>query len=281
MLSLRRRRACVRPGLVRRIVLVAFLAVCGIPVQGQDTGPWRGRQCAVALTYDDALRIDLDTVVPLLDSLGFRGTFYVPGSFPGFTSRLSDWNAIAKEGHELGNHTLFHPCDGSVAGRDWVLPEYNLKAYSVRRMIDEVKAANTLLEAVDGKVRRTLAYPCGDTKARDSSYVEAIRPLCVAARGVVGRMETLDHVDLYDIGAYMINGETGDQLIHLVKEGIRQHALVVFLFHGVGGGHSINVSAAAHRELLRFLKDHEREIWVAPLIDIADYVAQHREAPKQ
>jgi hypothetical protein len=46
----------------------------------------------------------------------------------------------------------------------------------------------------------------------------------------------------------------------------------VFLFHGVGGEHSINVSQDAHRQLVQFLKQHENEIWVAPMIDVCLYL---------
>jgi hypothetical protein len=35
------------------------------------------------------------------------------------------------------------------------------------------------------------------------------------------------------------------------------------MFHGVGGDY-LTVSSQAHRGLLRYLKVHEAEIWVAP-----------------
>jgi hypothetical protein len=43
---------------------------------------WNHKQCAVVLTYDDAIDQDLDNVVPALDSLGLKGTLSdrpVPG----------------------------------------------------------------------------------------------------------------------------------------------------------------------------------------------------------
>jgi len=46
------------------------------------------------------------------------------------------------------------------------------------------------------------------------------------------------------------------------------------LFHGVGGEHAINVGLKEHRELVRFLKDHEKEIWVAPFIDVTEYITK-------
>jgi hypothetical protein len=75
----------------------------------------------------------------------------------------------------------------------------------------------------------------------------------------------------------MIAGQSGDELIDLVKKAIADEALVVFLFHGVGGEHNLDVSLAAHRQLLNFLKQNEGNIWVAPLVEIAEYVKEFRQ----
>ncbi len=248
------------------------MAFAGPALQAQEKGPWHGKRCAVALTYDDALNVHLNYVVPLLDSLGFKGTFYLSGFFPGLRGRLADWIAVGKEGHELGNHTLFHPCEGEAPGREWVPRDYELNKYTVRRMVDEITMANTLLQAMDGKMIRTFAYPCGDTKAGDSSYVDQIKAMFPGARGVQGKMQKINEIDLYGIGAYMINGQSGEELIRLVQEAMAKRALLVFLFHGVGGEHSLNVSLDAHRRLLQFLKQNEKDIWVAPMIDICEYI---------
>ena len=255
------------------LLLIFLLFALG---NAQDKAPWNGRKCAVVLTYDDALNVHLDNVVPILDSLGFKGTFYLSGSFPGFRDRVKDWISVGKKGHELGNHTLFHPCEGKAPGREWVQSDYDLNIYTLKRISDEIKMANTLLESMDGKKTRTFAYPCGDT-----SYVDKIRNDFIAARGVRGKMERINELDLYNVGSYMINGESGEDLVGLVKKAMDNNALVVFLFHGVGGEHNLNVSLNAHRTLLRFLQQNEKEIWVAPLIDIAEYVRANAGAAKQ
>ncbi len=257
-------------------IVLLLLLILSLSAQAQDKVPWKGRRCAVALTYDDALNTHLDHVIPLLDTMGFKGTFYLSGYFPGFKERVKDWIAAARNGHELGNHTLFHPCEGKAPGREWVSPEYDLNVYSVRRIADEIRMANVLLEAIDGWKTRTFAYPCGDTKAGDSSYVEVVRGLFAGARGVEGKLQMIEAVDLYGIGAYMINGQSGEELIRLVREAERRGALCVFLFHGVGGDHSLNVSLDAHRMLLQYLKEHEQGIWVAPMRDICAYIKAKR-----
>ncbi|MCX7798003.1 MAG: polysaccharide deacetylase family protein [Melioribacter sp.] len=237
---------------------------------------WNNKKCAVVLTYDDALNTHLDNVIPLLDSLGFKATFYISGFFPGFKDRLNDWKKAAKNGHELGNHTLFHPCIGNLQGREWVKSDYDLSKYSLQRITDEILMNNVLLEAVDGQKVRTFAYPCGDMIAGDSSYVNIVKQNFPAARGVKSTNEKIDKVDLYNIGCYVVNGQNSIDLIELVKDAIRNSTLLVFLFHGVGGEHSINVSLQSHRELLKFLKENEKDIWVATLKDITKFIKEYQ-----
>jgi len=263
-----------------RILLAILIAVAWTiggrvtpaTINAQENDSWNHKKCAVSLTYDDGLNVHLDNVIPLLDSLGLKATFYISGSSPAFQSRLADWKAAAGKGHELGNHTLFHPCNGKVPGREWVNKDYDLSVYSVPRMLDEIRTANALLQAVDGKTIRTFAYPCGDMKAGDSSYVDRIKEEFVAARGVQGRIQKIEGLDLYDVGACPINGQSGDELIGMVKPALESHSLIVFLFHGVGGEHSLNVSLDAHNKLVHFLKQNEKEIWTAPLVEIAEHI---------
>ncbi|NML64646.1 polysaccharide deacetylase family protein [Hymenobacter sp. RP-2-7] len=239
------------------------------PAATAQTSAWNGRQCAVVLTYDDAIDADLDNALPALDSLGLRGTFYLIGSSPVVSKRLPEWRRAAQRGHELGNHALFHPCDGTLPGRGFVTPDNDLSKYTVSRAVAEVRANNTLLTAIDGKTARTFAYPCGDRQIGGVYFYEQLKNDFVAARGVTPGLQTAAQVKLDDIDCYMINGQSGDYLVNLVKQAQQSHTLLVFLFHGVGGGHSLNVSLGAHRQLLRYLKAHERDLYIAPMVEVA------------
>ena len=261
---------------MKRKALVLILSITTTLTYSQNQRLWHNKKCAVALTYDDALNVDLDNAIPVLDSLGIKASFYLSGYSGALTNRIDEWRAIAKNGHELGNHTLYHPCTGGP-GRGFVTADYDLSKYSIRRITDEMRMTNTLLRAIDGKTKRTFAYPCGDIKIGDSLYISSMKNEFVAARGVRSEMSKIGHVDLYNINCYAINGETGEQLIALVKKAMETNTLLVFLFHGVGGGHSLNVSLQAHRQLLQFLKQNQKDIWVAPMIDIAAYVKGYRQ----
>jgi peptidoglycan-N-acetylglucosamine deacetylase len=235
-------------------------------------GAWNSKKCAVVLTYDDALNVHLDKAIPLLDSLGLKGTFYLSAFFPGCKERISDWRAAAAAGHELGNHTMFHPCTGKNPGREWVSAERDLNNYTMARMLDEIRMTNVFLQAIDGNVRRSFAYPCGDTLVQGKSFAAQIRNDFVSARGVQARLTPMRPTNLFMIGSHMINGQTGAQMIQLVKEAMKVNSMLVFLFHGVGGEHGLNVSLKDHRELLKFLKENEKDIWVAPFIEVTEYL---------
>jgi len=257
--------------------------LCAITAYTQNTSPWHGKKCAVVLTYDDALNQHLDNAVPLLDSLKLKATFYVTAFFPSMQLRLAEWKKLAAKGYELGNHTLYHPCAGGK-GREWVSKDYDLNNYTVKRMVDEVRMTNVFLNALDGKKRRTFAFTCGDMKVGDSAFINGMKNDFVAARAVRNEMHKINEVDLYNVDCYMVNGETGEQLIEWVKKAAASNSLLVILFHGVGGGNSLDVSLAAHRQLLIYLKQHEKEIWITPMIDAADYIKdwqnRHTSQPK-
>jgi peptidoglycan-N-acetylglucosamine deacetylase len=242
--------------------------------QNSDVRAWNHKKCAICLTYDDGLNVHLDKVIPQLDSMNFKGTFYIPGNSECLKNRLDDWRNTAKKGHELGNHTLFHACNGGK-GREWVKPDYDLSKYTLQRIIDEVQLANTLLKAIDGKTKRTFAYTCGDARVENVYFMDKLKNDFISARGVKSEMLKISDVDLYNIGCYMINNQTGNELINLVRKSLETKTLLVFLFHGVGGEHNINVSLDAHRELLKFLKENEKDIWVAPFIEISEYIKDY------
>ena len=257
-------------------IVFSLLLMPAMACYSQSSEAWNHHQCAVVLTYDDAIDADLDRVIPSLDSLGLKGTFYIIGSSPALAKRLPEWRKAAARGHELGNHALFHPCDGSKPGRGFVQADFDLSKYTVNRAVDEIRMNNVLLNAIDGKTVRTFAYPCGDLKIGDTLFYERLKKDFAGARGVTPGMQTIDKVDLDNIECYGMNGDSGERMIGLVKAAMQTHTLLVFLFHGVGGGHNINVDAGAHSRLLHFLKDHEKEIWIAPMVDVAEHVRTYQ-----
>jgi len=251
------------------IILANFLFI--LSANSQSAKVWKGKKAAVVITYDDAIDQHLDNALPLLDSLGLKATFYITAYSSSIQLRLNEWKKLTPKGHELGNHTLFHPCNGGV-GREWVQPEYDLTKYSVQRMIDEIRMTNVFLQSLDGNKKRTFAFTCGDMKIGDSSFINALKNDFVAARAVNNQMHRINEIDLYKVDCYVVSGQSGEQLVEWVKKAVETESLLVILFHGVGGGNGLDVSLPAHRMFLQYLKKNEQEIWVAPMLEVAEYV---------
>jgi peptidoglycan/xylan/chitin deacetylase (PgdA/CDA1 family) len=113
----------------------------------------------ITLTFDDALDVHLDHVIPTLNRHGLRATFYIPLAACSIGRRAAEWQRAAETGHELGNHSIFHPAEGS---QPWVREANNLDLYTLDRMQMELEVANNILKALDGRDDRTFAYPCSN-----------------------------------------------------------------------------------------------------------------------
>ncbi|WP_163932871.1 polysaccharide deacetylase family protein [Paraferrimonas sp. SM1919] len=205
----------------------------------------------VSLNYDDSLLTHLTIVVPQLDRFNFKGTFYPTINKDLFLNRLDDWRAIATNGHELGNHTLYHSCRGSLPNRKWVKPEQDLDRRTIEHMVQEIKIANAMLRAVDGQTERTFTPPCFETQAKDGDYYPHIKSLFVGVK-----KRPLDpNKEVF----YTPVGQTGQQLIDMVTKHKGTGKIISFTFHGVGGDY-LEVSKEAHLELLKFL-DKNRQLY--------------------
>ena len=248
---------------------------------GEENDLWHGHKAAVVLTYDDAMAGQLDRVIPTLDSLNLKGSFYLTAAFPGFRDRVEDWRSAARRGHELGNHTVYHPCDASKPGRDWVAENNDLSKYTTAEILQEIDVTNSLLQALDGQTERTFAYTCGDTATGDGSFKDSLAVRFTAARGTEPGLDTPATADLYDLHTYVASNNTAEEMIAWVEEAKRQHALVTILFHGVGGGHNINVSNEAHRKLIEYLYRDQDEVWVTTLREMAEHLRAQRAVTKR
>ena len=250
------------------LTLQLLLTITG---HAQEQTPWNGKTAAVVITYDDAINEQLDNAVPVLDSLGLKATFYVTAFSPSVQSRLNDWKKLAVNGHELGNHTLYHPCNGGP-GREWVSKEHDLLNYTVNRMEEEVRMTNLFLQSLDGKTQRSFAFTCGDMKIGDSAFIDGLKKDFIAARAVRNEMHPIGKVDLYNVDCYVVNIHSAAEMKTWVDKAISTHSLLVILFHGVGGGNGLNVQLKDHREFLLYLRQHEKDLWVVPLTETAAFI---------
>ncbi len=236
----------------------------------------RSAQCAVSLTYDDALPVHRDEIAPQLAAKGLKGTFYL-NAVPDFTAAPEKWRPVAELGHELGNHTLFHPCRREPPERfGWLAPHYDLCDYTVQRWQDEVRVFNSLLSLVDGRTERTYAAPCGHTTVGREHQVSldvALLKHFPAGRGR-GTGRSVDPVtaNLAALDCFGGDGKTFAVLREAVEQAAAQGHWLIFICHGVGKGtHGSFIEPAEHTALADWLADQAGRIWTAPLLDVATW----------
>ena len=67
-----------------------------------------GNTMAISLTWDDARDSQVLVGTPILDKYEVKATFYVVPS--SVERELEGWKSAVLNGHEIGNHSLLHPC---------------------------------------------------------------------------------------------------------------------------------------------------------------------------
>ena len=154
----------------------------------------------------------------------------------------------------------------------WVKPEYDLRKYSLTRIQDELKMCNAYLKSIDGKDKRTFAFTCGHKKVMEGEFIQTLSNDFVAARAVRHQMHSFEEQILMDIDCFSMEGTSGEQMIELVKEAQKTGKLLVFLFHGVGGEHGLNVSKEAHSQLVHYLSDNQNDIYIDTMLNLAEHI---------
>jgi len=254
------------------LILIQPFVYDGLLAQADSnrTFVWpEGKKAAVCLTYDDGLDCHLDVAMPALEKYGLKGTFYATGFSSSLYTRMEEWRLWAAKGHELGNHTLFHPCDGNSF--DWVIPEYDLNRYTFAQLRNELRTANSLLKAIDGRDERSFAYTCTNYTINGVSFIDSIRGMFPSARGGGPVPSTMEGLDIYYVPSWGVSDPSGEELIAYVKEAEKMGTIAVFMFHSVGGGY-LNVSAEAHEQLLEYLDSRRENIWTDTFLNVMKYV---------
>ncbi|HEV2070178.1 MAG TPA: polysaccharide deacetylase family protein [Acidimicrobiales bacterium] len=245
-----------------------------VDVEDRPPTPFPDRaRVALSLTFDDARDSQLDVVMPIIEAHGLRATFYV---LPVPVSRRqAEWQALVQHGHEIGNHTVSHPCSGNFGfSRTNALEEYSLA-----RMEAEIDEASHRTERLLGVRPESFAYPCGQSfvgRGEDrASYVPLVARRFCAARGY-GSETSNDprRCDFAHLEAFTIDGRDAPELVALVDQVGSTGRWVIMAAHDVGEGGDQTVLADALETLCQ--RAAQPDVWVAPVAEVANYL---RDAP--
>ena len=167
---------------------------------GPNAGPaatcagLRAGGVAVSLTYDDSLQSQIDNAGPDLAKYGLSGTFLHRRR----AANPAPWAALHAQGHELGSHTMIHPCPRIDT---WVKPGMASEDYDLARMNANLDNSVALLRSLGQTGPLSFAYPCGVTTVGDAhdSFIPAVKQRFAAARRV-DSVVAKPSVDLYSPG---------------------------------------------------------------------------------
>ncbi|MCC2606400.1 polysaccharide deacetylase family protein [Planctobacterium marinum] len=245
---------------------------------GADQFKWPEQyKAAVSLGYDDALISQLNNAIPELNRLGIKASFYLSLNSPTLVSHLSQWRLAAQQGHELGNHSLFHQCRASKPDREWVSADNDLDKLPAKSYVQQIRVASNYLNAIDNNTRRTFTAPCADVKAAGEFYLDQIKTLFVGIKSKVVQ-QPIDNMlveNPYAVSFIAPYDVTGEALVALVKQAANKGTMIHFTFHGIGGDY-LSISNQAHNTLLRYLSEHKQTLWTDTFINIVTYMKKEQ-----
>jgi len=235
-----------------------------------------GKRIALSLSFDDARPSQLDCGLPILDEHGVKASFYV--SLEPFNQRLDDWRAAAENGHEIGNHTVSHPCSanyGSPIGGA-------LEDFTIERMDGEMRQANAQIEKAIGLVPRTFAYPCGQKYVGRGAGLQSYVPLAakhfLAARGFCDeRPNDARRCDLAQLCGMDADTDSFALLKTYLDYAYNSGGWLILAAHEVGPANYQTVEENTLAELCRFATDESNGVWIGTVAEIAGYLAAQRE----
>lgn len=246
--------------------------------QVQTSQSAKAVKAIICLTYDDGLDSHLSTVIPQLDSAGLKATFFL-NSIRGSSNvvgqvspAVSGWSRAASGGHELGNHTLFHPCPSKL-GFD---PAYSIENYTVEKIEKEIATHNAMLAMIDpARKTRSFAFPCNNFLIGETDYSKVIYDKGLVAIGRIGGDRTsiikdLRNVDLMHIPSWFVEEGTSLEALIAFAENVRKNGRMgVYQFHGVGG-EFFKISKETHRAFLAYLRQHSHAYLVTTFSEGVD-----------
>jgi len=232
---------------------------------------------ALSLTFDDGSSSQVTEGVPVLDSFGVKVTFYAQPE--NLLEELELWKKAATSGHEFGNHTIGHPCTGNFA---WVrYDDVVLESYDLDRMRTEVLQANDEIEELLGVRPVSFAYPCGQTYVgrgiNTKSYVPLIAELFQTGRRWLDETSNApDHFDPAQVMAMRMDGEDFNTIRRLIERTKRSETWLVLAGHSIGDSTRWGTDLGMLRELLAYVQEPDNGVWIAPVSEVASFIANEQ-----
>jgi hypothetical protein len=262
--------------LTRRALLAGATAW---PLSAAATSfPWpRGKRGALSFTFDDARASQIDVGLPFFSGIGLRATFYVsPASY---RRRIDGWRSVVGYGHEIGHHSLTHPC--SVNYR--FSRENALEDYTLEKMSADLDAATLDIQETFGVTPVSFAYPCGQSYVgrgtQRKSYVPLIAQKFLSGRGFMNESANDPaRCDLAYLMGMSSDGLNAISMLSLVEAAMTENNWLILAGHEVGKAGPQSTDTDALREVWRYAQNPANGIWTGTVAEISGYMAKQRGA---
>jgi peptidoglycan/xylan/chitin deacetylase (PgdA/CDA1 family) len=212
------------------------------------------RAAAITYTFDDGLRDQYTVAVPMLNEVGFKGTFFV---IPASTAETPEegekkvtlkraWGGIswpelkemAAQGHEIASHTWSHQ---------------GLTKLSAEEVDTQFSKGYEAIKTRIGKAPLTLAFPFNGSTPEIKT---AALKYHVAYRGYqrsMGARSTIESLNTW-----------ADNIVKEKQQGI-------IMAHGIATGYDALTDPEIFRAHLRYVKSRESEVWIDTFANISRY----------
>ena len=240
-------------------------------LKGREDFRWpAGKRAAISLTFDDARLSQIDQGLPILDEYGVKATFYV--SIRPFEERLDAWKTAVANGHEIGNHTLTHPCSGNFP----FIRNRALEDYTLDRMRRELEEASNIIESLVGVRPVSFAYPCGQKfvgRGRNvKSYVPLVAEEFLAGRGWLDEWANDPaFCDMAQLMAMELDGKDFEQVKQLIDRTLANGGWLIFCGHEIGKEGRHTTRSSTLKALCEYVRDPANGLW----LDTVEAVARH------
>jgi peptidoglycan-N-acetylglucosamine deacetylase len=257
-------------------IILLLSAIKNSFAQSNSKFSWpQGKEAAISLSFDDGRYSQVEGGIAFLDSLNTKATFYVVPS--AVEERLDGWKKAVISKHEIGNHSLYHPCSGNFI---WS-KKHALENYTMDSMRAELAKANDLIQKLLGVKPRVFAYPCGQKFVgrgiNTKSYVPLIAEMFLSGRGYME--ETANDpvfTDFAQITGIDMDGKDFEQILPIIETARKNGQWVVLAGHEMGENGSQTTRLSMLRKLIAYAQDPANKLWIAPVGTIASYIEMQK-----
>ncbi len=233
---------------------------------------------AISLSFDDARLSQVDKGIPLLDKYHVKGTFYV--SPDNLIERLNGWKQAVDNGHEIGNHTIVHPCSGNY-------PWANHKAlenYTLLDMYLELDSASHIIEDLLGVTPVSFAYTCGHSFVgrglQTRSYVPLIAAMFGTARTWMDNT-TADPLfcDFAQLPGIELDGKSFAEIKERIETAKENGSWLILAGHEMSDAGRQTSRLSTLDSLCQYAMDPANGIWIDHVSAVGNYVRDQRGLP--